>query len=199
MVHDARPDDRPVPGRRRAPAPRAARVVRRTLGIALTCAIVGVAGALVVGYVKHYEALVVLSGSMGRTAPVGSLVVGRPLPAERVAVGDVILLRPPPGARATTPVLHRVIERTQQDGEIVVRTKGDANPAPDPEPHTLRAATVTPVLVVPGLGYFLSYMRTPTGWLMLILVSIAIVCLTSLRRRRPSTGQPSTGEPSTGQ
>jgi len=170
--------------RRSGPVPMV-RVVRRAANVALTFAMVGVMALLLVGYLNHYETFVVLSGSMGKAAPVGSLVVGRPVPPDQVAVGDVILMRGPAGS---APVLHRVIERTEPGGGVVVRTKGDANPVADAAPYTLRGPTITPVLVVPRMGYILSYIRSPIGWLTLILLAVALVCLALWRRG--STAQP---------
>ena len=74
----------------------------------------------------------VLTGSMRPTIPVGALVAG--VPTERVEVGDVVMFRPPaPYADADgTPVAHRVIAVSTQDGRRLVSTSGDANAAPDP-------------------------------------------------------------------
>jgi signal peptidase len=119
-----------------------------------------------------YETLVVLSGSMGDAAPTGSVVVGRRTPAEDVEVGDVILMR----REAQPPVLHRVIEKVRRDGETVVRTKGDANPRPDPDLYVLRGSTTTPALVVPYGGYLLGYASTRVGWLLLVVLPMTVLC-----------------------
>lgn len=114
-----------------------------------------------------YGTLVVHSGSMAETAPVGSLVLTRPLDTRDVRAGDVILVRRE-GATAAAPVLHRVVTLTHRAGETVVTTKGDSNPAPDPQPYVLRGRTMTPVLAVPYAGRALAVVRTPLGWTLLI-------------------------------
>lgn len=63
-----------------------------------------------------YGTLVVRSGSMAKSAPVGSLVVARPLDTRDVRVGDVILVRRA-GATASAPVMHRVVTLTPTGGE----------------------------------------------------------------------------------
>ena len=172
---------------------RVGRAIRRTVMTVLSLAVVAVLALMLVGYHQHWETLVVLSGSMGRTDPVGSLVVGRPKPAEEVAVGDVILLRQTLPGKPLAPVLHRVIERTDTDGQITVRTKGDANDSPDPETHVLRGAIITPVVHVARLGYLLSFVRTPLGWLTVIVLPLLLVGMSGFAHRRPAR-KPSAGQ-----
>lgn len=119
------------------------RVATRLLAVTLlvltaAAAVVSVAAAL--GQVR---VATVLTGSMTPRMPVGSLVVARPTTAEALRVGQVVMFVPPapftpPGNR---PVVHRILALTRVDGELVVRTKGDANAAPDP--WTLDAAHTT--------------------------------------------------------
>ncbi|MBC8091842.1 MAG: signal peptidase I, partial [Pseudonocardia sp.] len=74
--------------------------------------------------------LTVLSGSMEPTLPVGSVVVVRPRPPAEIGTGDVItFLARDPGSDATRVVTHRVVE-VLPGPEF--RTRGDANPDPDP-------------------------------------------------------------------
>ena len=100
------------------------------------------------------------------------------------ALIDCLLRQTLPG-KPLAPVLHRVVERTVTDGQIVVRTKGDANESPDPETHVLQGAVITPVFHVARLGYVMSFVRTPTGWVTVILLPALLICL-SLFIRRPA-------------
>lgn len=127
-----------------------------------------------------YGTLVVRSGSMEQTAPVGSLVVARPLDPRDVRVGDVILVRRE-GATESTPVLHRVSSLTHRAGEVVVTTKGDSNAAPDPTPYLLRGKTMTPVLSVPHLGRAFAFVRSPLGWVLLIGLPATVLLCVQLR------------------
>lgn len=161
-------------------------IVWRIASIGVLLFIVGAMGLLALSSRMGYQNLFVRSGSMTGFAPIGSLVVARPLQAADVKVGDVILMRRQHEGRTMAPVLHRVIERNvDKDGHIVVRTKGDANPNPDPEPYVVREPTITPVVVIPRLGFALAALRTPAGWLGLVvlpavlLLSVALVRLWS--------------------
>jgi hypothetical protein len=160
-----------APGRERSRSRRAANLV-------LLLALAAVVILYAVARSHGYQALVVLSGA-STDVPAGSLVVGGPLPAERVEVGDVILLR-----EGRTPVLHRIIERTpNEDGSVVVRTQSDISAVPDPDPHTLSGPATTPVYVVPKLGYAINALRSTTGWIVLGVVLLVITVVNALRRR----------------
>jgi hypothetical protein len=72
--------------------------------------------------------------------------------------------------------MHRVIRRTvDADGQVIVRTKGDANPTADPVPYVLHGVTLTPVLVIPKLGFAIAFLRTPVGWLGLVELPLVLI------------------------
>ena len=75
----------------------------------------------------------VLTGSMAPTVPAGSVVASRPVEATTISPGDVVMFLPPaPFGTGGTPVVHRVTEVDRVDGDVLVRTKGDANAAENP-------------------------------------------------------------------
>jgi signal peptidase len=84
----------------------------------------------------------VLTGSMAPVVPPGSVVVSRPVAADTVRLGDLVMFLPPaPFSTGGTPVVHRVVELRHERGDILLRTKGDANAARDP--WTLNASRST--------------------------------------------------------
>lgn len=124
-----------------------------------------------------YGTLAVLSGSMGPSAPTGSLVIGswhRPMEIE---VGDVVLVR----REGKAPVLHRVISRELRDGSPVVHLKGDANPAPDPESYTLPDRVLRKERAIPLVGYAVAILRMPTAWLVLVVLPTIFLAASVLR------------------
>jgi len=122
-----------------------------------------------------HEVMVVRSGSMEPYAPTGSLVVARQVDPIDVQVGDVVVIRRHANGETKPAVMHRVIERTIVDGDVVVRTKGDANPKPDPELAVLRGKALTPIVTVPVAGRVFSAIRTPVGWFSLVVGPAVIV------------------------
>lgn len=123
-----------------------------------------------------FNTLVITSGSMGETAPTGSVVVARPVPPADIRVGMVVLLQMEADSSGQPPpVLHRVIEVQRNDGVVTVRTKGDANAAADPEAHEIRGSTFTPVYVLPYVGRAVAVVGTPLGWFAFVLLPATLL------------------------
>lgn len=129
------------------------------LGIAL--------GAISVPRLFGYESLVVRSGSMGDAYPVGSVAGSELVPADDIGIGDVVLTRP--RDEHATPVLHRVTKVWHQDGERMVRTKGDANERPDPRPYQLPSHVPVARFQIPWVGYLVGFGSTPVGWFLVLV------------------------------
>jgi signal peptidase I len=139
----------------------------RTIGavaIALLFCIVVVVG--VAGAYFHIRAVSVLTGSMRPNYPPGSLVLTRPVATDSLHVGQVIAFRPP--APFTTPhnapIMHRIVRIDHKDGAVVIKTRGDANPAPDPWQLELhQKQTFTAVWSAPNVGRIATAARNVNG------------------------------------
>lgn len=120
-----------------------------------------------------YQALIVRSGSMTPTLPIGSVVFYHHESATSVRPGQIILFDEP--GRTDVRVTHRVhqIVHTPQGTYFV--TKGDANGSVDP--WRIRATGTGWVVSfdVPAIGYPLAYLSTT--WARLLLVSIPAITL----------------------
>lgn len=101
----------------------------------------------------------VLSGSMEPTYRVGSMIYVRRVDAKDIQVGMPLTFRVSSGSMIAT---HRVHELTVIDGETCYITKGDANDMPDP-PVRYDSVIGAPVLCIPGLGYFSSWLQSGAG------------------------------------
>lgn len=112
--------------------------------VLVTVLLLGVGAAVLLG-VRWYE---VVSPSMGRAAPVGTLVIDVPARGG-VRAGDIISFSP---GGVTTVYTHRVASVTPEGG---IRTKGDANSAPDGWLLSPSDVIGRAVAVLPGLGYVL--------------------------------------------
>lgn len=127
--------------------PRGARLRGRTAprtAAALVAA--AVAGLFLAGWLTGWRAFIVETASMGRTAPVGTVVVTRPLAPAGAGVGDVITFTPE-GLKQT--YTHRVIEVTGRG----YRTAGDLTHTPDAWVITPDRVVGTASLVLPGVGW----------------------------------------------
>lgn len=126
----------------------------------------------------------VVSSSMEPAIGKGSFVLTRPVDAEEILVGDVIVFRHTVAGEQThqeIPIIHRVIEAT---GGNWFRTKGDANDVPDPYIVHTRDVIGRVCLHLPYLGRALQLARTPPGIAALVccFCGLMIVDLTDLRK-----------------
>jgi signal peptidase I len=164
---------------------RLGRGVRRLLNAVVMVLLLTVAAALVAVVVSSTlgnRALIVRSGSMGQTAPVGSLVLVHPVSSDALRVGTIVVLQPKPTAgKVVPPTLHRAIAVKHTPQGVLVRTKGDANLVADPNPSVLGPTVLTPAHVIPWLGYLVGATRTWIGWLLLLVVPGAILFAFVLR------------------
>lgn len=152
--------------------------MRRVAGALLRSVLVVVTlalSAILVPRLIGMQALSVLGGSMSGTYPTGSVVVAHAVEATEVEVGDVVLVERSTANGALTPVLHRVVERRLRDGSVSVRTKGDANPAPDPGELVLPTRVAIASFHVPYLGYLVELVRTPAGWVLAVVLPVTLL------------------------
>lgn len=134
--------------------------------------------------------LPVRSGSMAPALPVGSLVVVSPVDPDEVEVGDVLSFHPP-GSSAT--VTHRVAGIDRRAGEVVVTTRGDANPAADPAPVRLVGPAWRARAVIPFVGTAIGWLASATVRLGAGVVLLAALVGEALRwvwRCVPEPGRP---------
>ena len=98
---------------------------------------------------------VVYSGSMQPTFDVGDLIIAVKVPADRIAIDDILLFMTPHGLTA-----HRVVDIRISDKTRIFITKGDANNAPDIEPVHYVNVKGKVVLTFPKIGWFSIYMKS---------------------------------------
>lgn len=134
------------------------------LGISLVLALAVAPRAL------GYQSLVVHGGSMGGEMPNGSLVLTRQIPAQDVAVGEVILIQETTAAGSSAPKIHRVESLRSDGGNIAVRTRGDANQSADPSEYILPDQISAPVITLLYVGRVVGFVATPTGWTFFVLL-----------------------------
>lgn len=107
-----------------------------------------------------YRTVTVLTGSMRPSMPPGSLLVVVPVDPSRLAVGDVVTFEAPTPEHQV--VTHRIVEIVESGPHPVIRTQGDANPAPDPWSARITAAPAwRVVLTAPALGSGIRALRSP--------------------------------------
>jgi len=149
------------------------RVARRLLVSLVGLAIAAMAATLVLAWHQGYRIYILHTGSMIPTLRPGEAVVDSPVHG-MVHRGEIITFRYAWGPDQV--VTHRVFRETNG----IIKTKGDANPTPDP--WTVRPAQVvgTPAAIVPYGGYVLVYLSQPDGAASVILFAVTIWLLWGL-------------------
>lgn len=128
--------------------------------------------------------LIVLTDSMYPIIESGDLIICQGAEPEEIQVGDVIAFFDPAG-NGTTIVTHRVIEVTEQNGELAWRTKGDNNNTAD------RLAVTADKLVavyegtrIPGFGNVALFMQSTPGLIVCVVCPILLLVGYDMLRRR---------------
>jgi len=117
----------------------------------------------------------VYTGSMEPAIPVGSVVVIKPVDPENLKIGDIICFKL--SESAITSVTHRIFNITDE-GFI---TKGDANNAPDQWIVKKENVIGKAIFTIPFIGYIGYFVRTPTGFILLIVIPASLIILIEIR------------------
>ncbi len=129
-----------------------------------------------------YRVSVVLSDSMRPQWQAGDALISTPERPDQVRVGQVISFNPPIDGRPS--VTHRVVEVTGPGSAPVIRTRGDANAAPDEWGATrLTHGPVWRVRTpIPNLGWALALLQGRAAGIATTLVAPMLLLLTLLWR-----------------
>jgi signal peptidase len=115
----------------------------------------------------------VYTGSMEPAIPVGSIVVIKPVNPETLKTGDIICFK----LSEPTSITHRIINITDQ-GFI---TQGDANNAPDLWTVKKENVIGKVILTIPYIGYIGYFVRTPMGFILLIVLPASLIIIVEIR------------------
>jgi signal peptidase I len=159
------------------------RALRRIV-LFLAWVVLGTCGGLVLAVglpnAFHAKSLTVMSGSMEPTIGTGDVVVARQTAPMDVRVGDIVTFRDP--FNHDRLITHRVREMHVRGDDVVFVTRGDANTG---EEHWAVPKTGTIGRVayhVPRLGYFMVWIHSTFGLLMLIVLPTLLLGVSELWR-----------------
>jgi signal peptidase I len=162
---------------------------KKALATVFVLAILGTAGvgawALAQG---SWAVNPVLSGSMRPGFTVGGVVISQRIPVSQLAVRDVIVFHNP--NKPSEEMVHRIVQMTKgPNGQLLIKTQGDANPVRDPWTLTVRGNSVYKVRwALPLLGYVAVAYDNNRGLALMIagLILLAVAVQTLLMQRRRS-------------
>lgn len=150
-------------------------LLRRVLDLALF----GLVGVVLTGIVlaklvplSGHQPIVVGGGSMEPAIAIGSTIVVAPVTATALAPGDIVSVRVGPSQALYTHRITYVVDRP--DGRWI-RTKGDANPEPDPTLVPASAVVGRVEMVIPWVGFLITLLSTPTGIVFVLGLAASIL------------------------
>ena len=122
-----------------------------------------------------YSFMRTLTGSMEPAISVHSFLVTQDVDPESLQVGDIITFR------STEPNLegalntHRINSVYEENGQLMFRTKGDANAVEDSEPVVAVNVVGKVVFVSAALGIVVSLFANPLVFLLLVVVPLVVL------------------------
>jgi signal peptidase len=156
----------------------------RRIVLFMTWVVLGTFGGLLLAVgipnLFHAKSLTVMSGSMQPTIQTGDVVVAREIPAIDARVGDIVTFRDP--LEHDKLITHRIREIHFVDDMVSVVTKGDANSNVEhwavPKDGTIGRVAFH----VPRLGYFMVWIHSTFGLLLLIVFPTLLLGASELWR-----------------
>lgn len=118
----------------------------------------------------------VLSGSMERVYPTGSIIYVRDVEPETLDINDVITFKMKNGVVAT----HRIVGFVEDEKNINIiyfQTKGDENKVVDGNLVKYEDVIGKPIFHIPYLGFLANFIAQPTGKIIAILIGIVLVLI----------------------
>jgi signal peptidase I len=118
---------------------------------------------------------VVQGNSMSPVVNQGDAVLLTGAATESLNVGDIVVFPDPENPDSN--IIHRIVGMNTEDGMVYAVTKGDANAVEDPYMTPADEVEGKVSLVLPKAGFFLSFLRTPPGFIICVLSPFAVLLL----------------------
>ena len=131
-----------------------------------------------------YKFFYVLTGSMEPTIHAGALTVTKESASGEYEIGDIITFKSKNTQIYGQPNTHRIVGEYEKFGKHFYVTQGDANNTPDPEPVS-QSEIYGKVVWYSGrlnwLGSVITFLLTPFGFLLVILLPILLLTISQLK------------------
>jgi len=155
----------------------------KKLGKVLRCSIfaamvfiAGLATVLTLKIPGNYKILLVQSGSMEPAIKRMGVVVTKSETEYRK--DDIITVAEP--ANPEVSLTHRIVGVEEKAGQVFYTTKGDANEDADTEKRPKKNVLGKVIFSVPYLGYPVSFAKTQTGLIVMIIIPAVIIVYSEL-------------------
>lgn len=131
----------------------------------------------VLGFILHTSVpiAVVESGSMIPTLEKGDLIISIGVDPSNLKVGDIILFKSP--LNPNIIIVHRIIRIYNYNNTILIETKGDNNPVPDPWRVNGNQVLGKVIFRIPYLGWPSIFSNQISWFLPLVLLAIILMII----------------------
>ena len=126
----------------------------------------------------NIKMLAVLSGSMEPKIHTGSIIIIKPVSTYKI--GDIITFGP--NTKTEIPTTHRITEMKAVSGEMVYKTKGDANNGEDGKEVSQKEVIGKVYLSIPYLGYVINFLKKPVGIMIVIVIPSVIIVYDEIQK-----------------
>ena len=132
--------------------------------------------------IAGYSLLSVQSDSMSPALEAGDIILTRPVDPNALKEGDIVTFFSPDPARSGEKVTHRIHHFIQIEGGSAFISKGDASSSLDLYPVPVDQVVGICIARFPKLGYFFQFLRSPLGYLLLVVLPLfLLLCLQLIR------------------
>lgn len=122
-----------------------------------------------------YNFFVVLSGSMEKEFPVGSLIVSKSVDAETIEVDDIISFVSIDPSYIDEVVSHKVRSITEYEGELAFETYGTTTGVSDNFPALSSKILGEYQFTIPYIGNAIVFIQSKNGFLLFIIIPLFII------------------------
>ncbi|OQB06338.1 MAG: Signal peptidase I W [bacterium ADurb.Bin212] len=129
---------------------------------------------------NNYKVFSVMSGSMEPAIPVGSLIFVQP--SAIYAMGDIVTYAPSDLNNKKDTTTHRISGKELINGVVFYSTKGDANNTNDSVKIKQDQLVGKYIFKIPYLGYLLSFIKTLTGLVLIVIIPATIIIYEEFRK-----------------
>jgi len=157
----------------------------RWLVLAVLVLVGGLVAASTLNVPGGYKFLVVQSGSMEPAIKRMGIVVVKPLGDYKK--GEVITVVD--SSNPDVSLTHRIFKIEEEGEKTYFITKGDANEEPDIERVAEDRILGKVIFTVPYLGYPISFAKTRTGLILLVIMPATIIIYSELLKIRAEIGE----------
>jgi signal peptidase len=175
-------------------------LARRALKLVSYCALACLLGVLALvatatlPVLFGYHTYTVDGGSMEPALKRGSVAIAAATSPPALRVGDIIAYRQSP---QNPPVLHRIVQITNDNGQLGFITQGDQNQTPDTQPVALQGPGDKVEYMVPYAGYILNFAHGTLGRVLLIGLPLPVLLALFLAPRNRTAESKTQSSPDT--